>query len=170
MIAFAILLADFEVVKNMSNRFHGKQAQLHTSDLLMGAGLLAIVCLAAWGLSRLTRKGDDQPHLHSARNLFRELCRAHHIDRAGRALLQKVARAQNLSPASLFLDPDGWQPERLDEQCAPQRDQCRALHERLFAIVAEAEAAEAQAGEADAADLDATEAEATPDSGETATA
>ena len=140
---FFVLLADFEVVKSMSNRFHGKQAQLHTSDLMMGVGLLSALVLVAWGLSRFTRKSDDQPRYSSARSLFRELCRAHKIDRAGRSLLQKVARSQNLAPAQLFLDPDCWQPDHLDPQWAPAADQCRTLYDRLFAIVDEAEAAEA---------------------------
>jgi hypothetical protein len=131
--ACSVLLADFEVVKSMSNRFHGRQAQLHTSDLLMGLGLFVIVALAAWALSRLTRRGDDRQQYNNPRSLFRELCQAHDIDRAGRALLQKVARSQNLSPAQLFLEPDRWQAEALDPLLAPYEDECRALYERLFA-------------------------------------
>ncbi|HEY5315118.1 MAG TPA: hypothetical protein VIK18_21480 [Pirellulales bacterium] len=140
--ACAVLLADFEVVKSMSNRFHGKQAQLHTSDLLVGLGLLIIVAVAAWALSRLTRRGGDQPHHHNARSLFCELCRAHGIDRAGRSLLQKMAQSLDLSPAQLFLEPDRWQPEALDPLLAPYHEECRALYARLFAEPEEAAVAE----------------------------
>ncbi|HEX3656017.1 MAG TPA: hypothetical protein VHV55_09430 [Pirellulales bacterium] len=140
--ACAVLLADFEVVKSMSNRFHGKQAQLHTSDLLMGLGLLVIVALAAWALSRLTRRGNDQPQHHNPRSLFRELCQAHNIDRGGRALLQKLAKSHDLDPARLFLEPDRWQPEALDPALASYQDECRALYEQLFAQPEEPAAAE----------------------------
>jgi hypothetical protein len=158
-----VLLADFEVVKSMSNRFHGKQAQLHTSDLMMGLGLLSILVLVAWGLARLTRKGDDRPSYHSNRSLFRELCRAHGIERAGRALLQKLAKSRDLPPAQLFLDPDCWQPEKLDPQWAPAANHFQALHDRLFAIVDEAEAAEAEAAEAETTTAEPAEAAQQPD-------
>lgn len=145
--ACAVLLADFEVVKSMSNRFHGKQAHLHTSDLLVGLGLLVIVALAAWALSRLTRRGADQPHHHNARSLFRELCQAHGIDRGGRALLQQVAQSLDLPPAQLFLEPDRWQPEALDPLLAPYHDECHALYARLFAEPEEPAVAEPVAAE-----------------------
>lgn len=128
-----LLLADFEVVKNMSSRFHGKQAHLHTSDLLTLVGLILIVILAACFLKRLTRKNADRPKYHKPQGLFRELCQAHEIDRSGRSVLELIAEAQEVPPSQLFVDPELLQPEKLGSDLAGYEAQCRAIAELLFA-------------------------------------
>jgi hypothetical protein len=131
--AWQVLLADFGVVKNMGNRFHGKQAELGYADLFMGLAILAVMVAAAILLKRLTSNQERRRGYHNPRALLRELCRAHGLDRPSQRLLKRLAHEQHLAePARLFVEAERFEPERLG-RLSPSAEQFRQLRERLFA-------------------------------------
>jgi hypothetical protein len=132
MIRFGMLLADFDVVRNMGHRFHGKNAELHWNDLFMLMAIVVAVTAAAWFLTRLARR-ERHRRTNSPRGLFQELCRAHQLDRQSRNLLWRLAKHQELShPASLFVDPERFDPARLPALLPAQAQRLATLREQLF--------------------------------------
>jgi hypothetical protein len=133
MIECAVLLADFEVVRNMGHRFQGKNAQLHWNDLFMLLTIVLAVALAAWFLTRVARR-ERHRRTNSPRGLFLELCQAHQIDRQSRKLLWRLAKHQEPShPACLFLDPRRFESGQLPELLPSQLQRLVKLREQLFA-------------------------------------
>ena len=148
MIDGALLLADFEVVRNMGHRFHGKNAQLHWNDLFMLLAIVLALAAAAWFLTRVARR-ERRRRTNSPRGLFQELCQAHQLDRQSRNLLWQLAKHQELShPARVFLDPERFEPGQLPELLPTQVQRLANLRQQLF--VEEAlEPTTADAGSAD---------------------
>jgi hypothetical protein len=148
MIEHGVLLADFEVVRNMSHRFHGKNAQLHWNDLFMLLAIVLALAVAAWFLTRVTRR-ERHRRTNSPRGLFQELCQAHQLDRQSRNLLWQLAKHQELThPACLFLDPGKFEPGQLPDLLPAQLQRLANLRAQLFAEEAAeaATTAEASAG------------------------
>lgn len=133
MIRSVIVLADFDVVRNMGHRFHGKEAQLGMDDLFMGLAILLAVVALAWILSRFASRQDLHVRSNSPRALFRELCAAHQLERQDRGLLKRLARHHQLAhPAMLFLEAARFEPTALSARLASQASRLEKLRERLF--------------------------------------
>jgi hypothetical protein len=127
-----VLLADFEVVRNMGHRFQGKNAQLHLNDLFMFLAIVLAVAVAAWFLTRVARR-ERHRRTNSPRGLFLELCQAHELDRQSRKLLWRLATHGELShPACLFLDPRRLDPGQLPDLLPSQLQRLANLREQLF--------------------------------------
>ncbi|HEX4149514.1 MAG TPA: hypothetical protein VHY20_11020 [Pirellulales bacterium] len=133
MIDSVVLLADFEVVRNMGHRFQGKNAQLHLDDLFMLLAIVLAVVVAGWFLSRVAQR-ERRRRTNSPRALFQELCQAHQLDRRSRKLLWRLAKHQELGhPASLFIDPRRFAPGQLPELPPGQLKRLESLRVKLFA-------------------------------------
>jgi len=128
-----VLVADFEVVRNMGHRFQGKNAQLHMDDLFMLLAIVLAVIIAGWLLTRVARH-ERKRRTNSPKALFQELCQAHQLDRQSRNLLIRLAKHQNLShPASLFIDPRRFAPGQLPGLPPAQLRRLESLRAQLFA-------------------------------------
>ena len=133
MIRSIILLGDFDVVRNMGHRFHGKEAQLGMDDLFIGLAILLAVITLAWILSRFARRQDIHVRSNSPRALFRELCAAHNLERQDRGLLKRLAKHHQLAhPAMLFLEAARFEPAAIPAGMASQTARVEKLRERLF--------------------------------------
>jgi hypothetical protein len=119
-------------VDNLGGGFRGNRA---TPDWITFVLVVAVVVAAigvVWLVSRhLSLKEAGKYHNH--RGLFRELCRAHRLCWSDQRLLLVVARQQGVAvPARLFLEPDRFDPERLENLKVVQRNRVAELHETLF--------------------------------------
>jgi signal transduction histidine kinase len=151
-----VLLADFEVVRNMGHRFQGKNAQLHWDDLFMLLAIVLAVVVAGWLLSRVAQR-ERRRRTNSPRALFQELCQAHRLDRQSRKLLLRLAKHQELShPASLFIDPRRFAPGQLPELSPSQLRRLENLRVQLFAEEAAEASAQVEGAVHGNADSDAT--------------
>jgi hypothetical protein len=149
------LLADFEVVRNMSHRFQGKNAQLHWNDLFMLLTIVVALVVTAWFLTRVAQR-ERRRRTNSPRLLFAELCRAHQLDRQSRKLLWRLAKHQELShPASLFLDPRRFAPGQSPDFQPSQIQRLEKLREQLFAEEGEENASASTTGDVESNDSDA---------------
>jgi hypothetical protein len=71
---------------------------------------------------------------NSPKRLFRELCRAHSVDRAGRRLLKRLAAARGVAPAALlFVRPECFATTDLPSGMSGHADEIARLEEVLFA-------------------------------------
>ena len=101
------LLAEDERFRTLSESFRSAEHNFSPSDLWYVLGGVLLIGLAVWALSRWAERSELRGGLNSPRRLFRELCRAHGIDRPGRRLLTALARAHALEqPALLFVEPE----------------------------------------------------------------
>ena len=127
-----LLAAKADLWKELGSGFQGERSELHVTDLFLLAGVLVLVILGFWILSRLMAKQDRKRCFNSPKALFASLCEAHQLGRSERRLLKKLARQANLDPsARVFVDPTLFRRERLGDlqSYAPQVE---ALERKLF--------------------------------------
>jgi hypothetical protein len=110
-----ILAADDQRLEQMGIRFRAETPQLDLiGPLIVLGGMVALAAvgwlLASWYARRETRV------VNSSRRLFRELCRAHGLNRSNRELLEDIADWHELAdPVQLFFEPRRFLPPDLHE-------------------------------------------------------
>jgi hypothetical protein len=121
-------------VAQLSSRADNSGDQTTLTWVAVGAGLAAVLLAAGYLAARLARRHGS--HSHAA--LFRQLCRIHHLDRASRALLRRVAAQYRIAqPARLFVDPR-WLDSAARSATPPgSREHLSAIQSRLFGNAAE---------------------------------
>lgn len=138
MTAFAsnvLLLAErSNIFRDMGSGFREKRESFEPTDLLWWVFVAALVIAAFGVVASVLAKQDKRRLYNSPKALFLDLCKAHELDRANRALLKQMAHAQKLNvPARLFLEPDRFDPALLGPEMRSQREAVAALRNRLFA-------------------------------------
>lgn len=121
-----LLWADREKFRYLGEGFRGEHAQLEAWDMLLGLICVLGGLLALWGLSKFVARRERAARVYSPDGLFRQLCKAHALDRASsRALMRLAVQEQLEHPARLFLEP-----ERFDRS-SPLVDGQRPLYQQL---------------------------------------
>jgi hypothetical protein len=118
---------------NWRDSFNGVYFQSNTQEvwaIFIVTGVL-VAGVLLWQL--VTSRAYGRLPSNSPRGLFRELCRAHRLDRPRRRLLKRLAVARQVSPAALlFVQPECFAaadlPGDLDDQAAAIAE----LEQRLF--------------------------------------
>lgn len=135
------VLAEQSPFESLGNQFRGNRARFDTDDLITGLILLGAFAIGVLILSWLLSRQERRRTYNSPQALFRELCRAHGLDRASRRLLAQLARWQRLEhPALLFVEPNRFEPANLSPYLSTQRRAFESLRNRLFAQPAPAAA------------------------------
>ncbi len=119
-------------VENLGSGFRGNKG---TPDWLTFVLVVVVVAAAlgvVWMVSRhLSLKESGGYHNHHG--LFRELCRAHRLGWSDQRLLATVARQQGVAvPARMFVEPDRFEADRLEDLTEEQRTRVAEIHETLF--------------------------------------
>lgn len=132
------LLAGQSQYAQMGQRFRPGGGGLDWNQLWLLIALVTCVVGIAWLVSRYLQyreqRNADNPHL-----LFRELCRAHGLDRHNQQLLRALAHAQRLpSPAHLFIRPDCFDVQHLGDGFESRQAYVAALRSQLFTDLDEA--------------------------------
>lgn len=134
-----LLWADVNSFRSLGDRFNGRGDRFDSSHLLVGLMVLAAIGVGLYLLTWLRDRQERRRVYHSPRALFRDLCKAHQLDRSSRQLLKHLARCEQLDPpARLFLEPDHFEPPWRSAELAPDAEQLAALRDRLFAAQLEA--------------------------------
>lgn len=97
---------------------------------VLAGALAASLAFAAWLTFRdlLTRRGYRHPW-----KLFRELCRAHHLDRQSRRRLARLAAAHGLAqPSVLFIEPERFDVANLHASWKAERAELEFLRDTIF--------------------------------------
>lgn len=114
----------------------GQRFQRHHSDWQLSQLLLLILLIVTSGIGvylvsqYIHRRSGGGNY---ARALFAELCRAHRLDWSARRLLAQLASSQRLSsPAQLFLEPQYFEADRLDDAMQKRREELHLLRDKMF--------------------------------------
>ena len=127
-----LLVGELGRYQHLGQRFRSGGGGLNTTTaVLLGAAVAILLVLAVLISRRIDarqRKGYCSP-----RALFRELCRAHELDRSGRHLLRRLVRFHQLGvPARIFVEPKLFDPEDVSPALAARRGELESLRDRIF--------------------------------------
>jgi hypothetical protein len=129
-LATSILLAELHRGDSLSESFRSHSGR---DDVLLGLLMAAALVAALWAASRLLGLRRRRHDYNSPRQLFRALCKAHHLTWSDRALLARVARHYRLQdPGRLFLEPQRWDEQALNPTFAMDLGRLRTLRKQLF--------------------------------------
>ncbi len=120
--------------EHLGKRFSGEQAEVSLLDMVaMGCAVLFFVA-AVLLLKKFASLWDGTSSIYRPQGLFRELCRAHQLNRADRQLLKHLASLGQLEhPAMLFVQPERFERANLPEELEASTEELAQLRDRLFA-------------------------------------
>ena len=127
------LLAEQATWQRLGDHFRRNSTGSYDYNLLGVLALLAGIGIGLFLLHRFARRRENAKSYDSPPELFRELCRAHRLDRADRRLLKRLAAAWGLaSPAYLFIEPDYFETAGLSAEWEEDSRRVAGLRARLF--------------------------------------
>lgn len=134
--SLGVLLAagqNFDKFKQMGAELRRRTTDGAGDDFALLAIIATVVPLLVLALMILVKFQEKHENLNSPKGLFRELARAHGLDRAERhLLLELAARHQLTDPARVFLEPERFDPALLTAHNPTRAAQLDALRTRLF--------------------------------------
>jgi hypothetical protein len=108
-----------------NNNFDTEWTILVSLAVVLALGLL----ISHW----ISRRRQKEFWCDSSSQLFRELCRAHRLDRDNRRLMQKLASTRGVESASeLFVEPDHFDATNLPKVLDSSANDLRQLRRELF--------------------------------------
>lgn len=124
------LLAQRHNWERLGDRLSGDNANLQLSELGWIVAFIVAVLLLVWWLQRLTQVFEGRTARPQPGRLFRELCRAHSLNRSERLLLNNLATATGQEQAvHLFMRCDLFDESKLPGEATALAE----LREKLFA-------------------------------------
>ncbi len=119
--------------QRLGDGIHRGRGRMDLTELLPVALVLVLVAAAIAAVVYVKKRNDFSQHCDDPQRLFRELSKAHNLDRASQRVLQRLADAAQLSqPAELFLQPALFESSQLPQQLRGEEDRLLDLKERLF--------------------------------------
>ncbi len=139
----AILLSNTPTVEQLFRYYASQQQQgFDVSGVSVTVVTIGCIALAVWIVVLVLRRRDRKGRLNSHPALFRELCRAHGLDRSSCGMLHQLARHQRLAqPSRLFLEPELFDAASGMSELRRRIGEVVALRDKLFANSAPAESA-----------------------------
>lgn len=116
---------------DFGRNFRAADQQFQWSNVVLVAAIILAVGFAIWLAIRCATDGERRGY-RSPRQLFRELCQAHQLDRHSRVLLARLAAAHRIAPAVLFLNPERFDASQLDPTWSAQRTDLERLRDTIF--------------------------------------
>lgn len=127
------LLAQLSRWERMGDGLHRSHGRVGLSDLIPYIVGLAVVGVGIAVVVKLVRDNDLTQPCDDPQKLFRELSRAHGLDRVSQRLLRELAAAFGMAqPAEVFLTPSVFEPQQLPEQLREEASRFQELRQRLF--------------------------------------
>ena len=127
------LLAERSNWQRLGDRFRRDTTDFYDYNLLAVLAIAAAIAIGLLLLHQFARRREHGKSYNSPPELFRELCRAHRLDRRERRLLKRLAAAWGLaSPAYLFIEPNYFDTTRLSAEWEQDAQRIARLRRRLF--------------------------------------
>ncbi len=127
------LLAQYSRWQRLGDGLHRSRGRMDFMEMLpyliglvvIGAGIAAVVAYI--------KHNDFSKPCNDPSRLFRELCKAHGLDRGNRKLLQQLAAQTGLAEAAdVFLTPAVFDAGQLPEQLRAEGERVQELRGQLF--------------------------------------
>ena len=117
----------------MAGGFRGENNDYDFTQMAVVVGVLAAVVGVLFLVDRWIRRRSRLRMYESPTELFRQLCRAHELDRAACYQLKQLATHWQLThPAMLFVDPDYFRAEKLPADWYERVPQIEQIYRKLF--------------------------------------
>jgi len=127
------LLAQYSRWQRLGDGLHRSRSRVDFLEMLPYLLGLALIGAAIAAIVAYIKYNDFSKPCNDPERLFRELSRAHGLDRASRRLLQKLALLTGLAqPAEVFLTPAVFEVKQLPEQLLAEQERVKQLRELLF--------------------------------------
>lgn len=127
------LLAQFSRWQRLGDGLHRSHDRVGFSELLPYLIGMAVIGIGIAVFVKIRRDNDLSQPCNDPQKLFRELSRAHGLDRSSQRLLRQLAADFGLEqPAEVFVTPSIFQTDQLPEQLHSDAVQLQKLRERLF--------------------------------------
>ena len=127
------LLAQISRWERLGDGLHRSRGRVELLDLWP---LLVIFAVIATGIAVAAywfKQNDFSKACDDPQKLFRQLCRAHSLDRRSRRILNKLAECFQLtSPADVFLTPTAFEASQLPGNLRNEEARIAELRQRLF--------------------------------------
>ncbi len=118
---------------NWRDTFNGVYFRSNTEEVWAIFIVMGVLVASAVLWQLVTSRAFGRLPSNSPRGLFRELSRAHGLDRSGRRLLKRLAAARGVAPpALLFVHPECFGVEGLPDDLLDQATTIAELEQRLF--------------------------------------
>jgi hypothetical protein len=120
-----------KLARSMGENFRGENAQLDIVDVTIGLAIVTGLAMALLVLSKYVARRERARRTFSPRDLFKQLCQAHQLERSECKALWRLAQQDQLEhPARLFLEPERF--DRPGTAVDADRETYRRLRSKLF--------------------------------------
>jgi hypothetical protein len=127
------LLAQYSKWQRMGDGLHRSRGRADFSDLLPYLLGIAVVCAIIAAVVAYIKHNDLSQPCDNPNKLFRELSRAHGLDRSSQRLLRRLASYAGLSqPAMVFLTPTVFDEDQIPDELYEEEERLSELHDWLF--------------------------------------
>jgi hypothetical protein len=119
--------------QGMGAGFRGENNDYDLTPFLVFVCVLAAIVGALFLLDRWIRRYNRLKMYNSPTELFRQLCQTHELARHESHQLKQLATHWQLShPATLFVEPDYFRPDKLPADWFDRTSQIEQIHRKLF--------------------------------------
>lgn len=127
------ILAQVSRWERLGDGLHRSRGQTQLADLLPFGIAAAVIGIAVAIVIAIKKRNDFSKPCNDPQKLFRELCRAHKLNRVSQNLLQQLATTFQLDqPAEIFLQPALFNAEHLPQHLQAEAARLQELRQRLF--------------------------------------
>ena len=124
-------LAAADSFTHLGQRFQRQYSGWQVSHVFMLMFVVVAAVAVGWLVSRYVRQWRGEGNCPRA--LFAQLCRAHGFGWFARRLLLQLARHQRLtSPAQLFVEPEHFETDRLNDALRARMNELLVLRDKMF--------------------------------------
>ncbi|NOY43494.1 MAG: hypothetical protein GXP26_16870 [Planctomycetes bacterium] len=127
------LLAQFSNWERLGDGLHGSRGRANLVEVLPYLIGLALVAAIIFAVVKYIKYNDLSKPCDDPQKLFREISKAHGLDRSSQRLLRQLADALGyVQPAEVFVTPSAFEANQLPEELRDEEARIRELRERLF--------------------------------------
>lgn len=127
------LLARRHDLRGLSEGFRGRSVWDNAPQTALIALIILFVAVGLLLVGRYVNRYEESHATNSPADLFRELCRIHHLSGADRRLLKRLATRWELeSPGRLFIQPELFDATRLPTEMQLEAEHVERLRTHLF--------------------------------------
>ncbi len=127
------LFAQVSKWSRLGDGLHRSRGRIDLADLIPLAIALVIVAITCACIVVIKKRNDFSKPCNDSQKLFRELSKAHHLNRGNQRLLRELAEAFQLDqPVEVFLQPALFEACHLPQHMQSERDRLTELQQKLF--------------------------------------
>ncbi len=127
------LLAQFSRWERLGDGLHRSRGRVDLIEMLPYVIGVAVVVAIVFAVAKYIKYNDLSKPCDDPQKLFREISKAHGLDRSSQRVLRQLADALGyLQPAEVFITPSAFEANQLPEELRDEEARICELRELLF--------------------------------------